>query len=135
MLRKLFMAIGIGVFTIIAAANLSFAPEAQAFGWGDIKDAGKAVGRGAKKAGKAVGRGGKAVGRGTKKAGKAVGRGGKAVGRGAKKAGKFVGRKSKNAAKAVWGGAKCVAKGGCATIGDPPTTTMTMDRRTRWNRL
>ncbi len=117
MLRKLFMAIGIGVFTIIAAANLSFAPEAQAFGWGDIKDAGKAVGRGAKKAGKAVGRGGKAVGRG------------------AKKAGKFVGRKSKNAAKAVWGGAKCIAKGGCATIGDPPTTTMTMDRRTRWNRL
>ena len=127
MLKKFFLAIGISAFTIIAAANLSFAPEAQAFGWSSIKKAGKAVGSGAKKAGKAVGRNSKkaakAVGRGTEKAGKAVGSG-------AKKAGKWVGSNSKKAGKAVWEGGKCIAKGGCATIGDPPTTTMTRDHRT-----
>ena len=105
MLKKIFLAISISAFTIIAAANLGFAPEAQAFGWGDIKDAGKAVGSGAKKAGKAVGSG-------------------------AKKAGIFVGSNSKKAGKAVWGGAKCIAKGGCAVIGDPPTNTRTVDHRT-----
>jgi len=125
--------------TTTGVTNLSFVPEAQAFGFDSIKKAAKKVGHGIKKGAKATGRGvkkaAKATGRGVKKAAKrtewwakdtgkfygdGIKKGAKAVGRGVKKAAKATGRGVKKVGRGAKKVAKCILRGGCATIGDRP---------------
>lgn len=86
---------GAGVITGTTA--LTSAPEAQAFGLGDI---GGAIKKGAKKVGGAAKKGVKAVGRGIEKGGgkldSATRKAAKKVGRGVEKAGKTIGRGAKD---------------------------------------
>ena len=148
MLKKLTIVLGMAVAVAgtTTVSSFVFVPEAQAWGYKNIKKSakkvgrkakkgGKAVGRAAKKGGKAVGRtarkGGKAVGRTARKGGKAVGRNGRTFGRSAWKRGKAAGRVARETGKGIRDAGKgfgemgkCIVKRNCkATIGPLPAGT------------